>query len=50
VLRELRSPLGRHQPKPIDPEAEKRLGWRERELVRQLGVRFYGRRAVEPNG
>ena len=27
-MRELRSHLGRHQPKSIDPEAEKRAGWR----------------------
>jgi hypothetical protein len=26
-MRELRSHLGRHQPKSIDPEAEKRAGW-----------------------
>jgi hypothetical protein len=61
-MRELRSHLGRHQPKQIDPEAEKRAGWRkhgilvvaeedlrltraERELVRQLGARLYGRRS-----
>jgi hypothetical protein len=66
-MRELRSHLGRHQPKRIDAEAEKRKGWRdhgvlvvaaddprltwpERQLVRQLGARFYGRRRVEPNG
>jgi hypothetical protein len=26
-MRELRSYLGRHQPKPVDPEAQKRAGW-----------------------
>jgi hypothetical protein len=26
-MRELRSQLGRYQPKSIDPEAEKRIGW-----------------------
>jgi hypothetical protein len=26
---ELRSHLGRHQPTRIDPEAEKRVGWRD---------------------
>ena len=58
---ELRSHLGRYQPERIDPEAEKRAGWRrhgilvvseqdprlswpERELIRQLGVKFYGKR------
>ena len=60
-MRELRSHLGPHQAKPVDPEAEKRAGWRkhgilvvaeqdprltwpERELVRQLGAKLYGRR------
>jgi len=60
-MRELRSQLGRHQPKRIDAEAEKRIGWRvhgilvvtehdprlswpERELIRQLGAKLYGRR------
>ena len=60
-MRELRSHLGRHQPKRIDAEVEKRTGWRqhgilvvaeedprlswpERELVRQLGAKLYGRR------
>jgi hypothetical protein len=28
-MRELRSHLGRHQPTAMDPEAEKRAGWRE---------------------
>jgi len=28
-MRELRSHLGRHQPKRIDTETEKRAGWRE---------------------
>jgi hypothetical protein len=54
--------LGRHQATPLDPEAEKRAGWRrhgilvvaeqdprlswpERELVRQLGLRLYGRQS-----
>ena len=61
-MRELRSHLGRHQPKRVDVEAEKRAGWRrygilvvaeedqrltwpERELVRQLGAKLYGRRS-----
>jgi hypothetical protein len=61
-MRELRSYLGRHQVKPIDPETDKRTGWRrygilvvaeqdprlswpERQLVRQLGTKLYGRRA-----
>jgi hypothetical protein len=60
-MRDLRSHLGRHQPNRIDPEIQKRVGWREhgilviaeqdprltwseRELVRQLGGRLYGRR------
>jgi hypothetical protein len=60
-MRELRSQLGRYQPKPLDPEVEKRkgwgnhgilvvaeddprLGWHERELLRQLGAKLYGRR------
>ena len=60
-MHDLRSHLGRHQAKPVDPEAEKRAGWRkhgilvvaeqdprltwpERELVRQLGAKLYGRR------
>jgi hypothetical protein len=64
---ELRSHLGRYQPKPADPEAEKRLGWRkhgilvvaeeaprlswpQRELIRQLGAKLYGRGGVAPNG
>ena len=63
-MRELRSQLGRHQSQPIDPEAEKRAGWRnhgilvvaeqdsrltwpERELVRQLGAKLYGRRSED---
>ena len=66
-MRELRSNLGRHQPTRIDPEAEKRVGWREhgilvvavadprltwpeRELVRQIGARLYGRRREAPDG
>ena len=66
-MRELRSHLGRHEPKRIDPEAQKRTGWRrhgilvvaeqdarlswpERELIRQLGARRYGRRRVAPDG
>ena len=32
-MRELRSHLGRHQPKPIDPEAEKRAGWRNHGIL-----------------
>jgi hypothetical protein len=61
---ELRSHLGRHQPVPLDAEAEKRAGWREhgilvvalhdprltwpeRELVRQLGTKLYGRRSED---
>ena len=61
-MRELRSHLGHHQPKSIDPEAEKRTGWRqhgilvvaeqdprlswsEKELIRQLGAKLYGRRS-----
>jgi hypothetical protein len=60
-MRELKSHLGRHQAKPIEPETEKRSGWRrhgilvvaeqdprlswaDRELVRRLGVKLYGRR------
>lgn len=65
AMRELRSHLGRYQPERIDPEAEKRSGWRrhgilvvaeqdprlswpERELIRQLGARLYGRRSGVP--
>ena len=33
AMRELRSYLGRHQAKPIDAEAEKRAGWRERGIM-----------------
>jgi hypothetical protein len=61
-MAELRSHLGRYQPERIDPEVEKRTGWRrhgilvvseqdprlnwpERELVRQLGAKLYGRRS-----
>jgi hypothetical protein len=60
-MRELRSYLGRHQVEKIDPETDKRTGWRrygilvvteqdprlswpERQLVRQLGTKLYGRR------
>jgi hypothetical protein len=59
-MREFRSHLGRYQPERIDPEAERigwrrhgilvvaeqdpRLTWPERELIRQLGVKFYGKR------
>jgi hypothetical protein len=59
-MRELRSCLGHHQQTPLDGEAEKRAGWRqrgilvvaehdpltwpERELVRQVGPELYGRR------
>jgi hypothetical protein len=32
-MRELRSHLGRHQPKSIDPEAEKRSGWRRHGIL-----------------
>ena len=30
---QLRSHLGRHQPKSIDPEAEKRAGWRRHGIL-----------------
>ncbi len=60
-MTELRSYLSRHQAIPIDPDIEKRLGWREhgilvvaeedarltwqeRELIRQLGAKLYGKR------
>jgi hypothetical protein len=32
-MRDLRSHLGRHQPNQIDPEAEKRIGWREHGIL-----------------
>ena len=32
-MRELRSQLGRHQPKQIDAEAEKRAGWRRHGIL-----------------
>jgi hypothetical protein len=32
-MRELRSHLGRHQPKSVDPEAEKRSGWRRHGIL-----------------
>ena len=32
-MRELRSHLGRHQPERIDPEAEKRTGWRRHGIL-----------------
>jgi hypothetical protein len=32
-MRDLRSHLGRHQPNRIDPEAEKRTGWREHGIL-----------------
>jgi hypothetical protein len=32
-MRELRSHLGRHQPRSIDPEAEKRSGWRRHGIL-----------------
>ena len=32
-MRELRSHLGRHQRKSIDPEAEKRAGWRRHGIL-----------------
>ena len=57
---ELRSYLGRHQVRPIDPDLQKRVGWREhgilviaeedggliwpeRELIRQIGAKLYGK-------
>ena len=62
-MRDMRSHLGRHQPKRIDAEAEKRAGWRrhglviaeqdprltwpEQELVRQLGTKLFGRRSKD---
>jgi hypothetical protein len=32
-MTELRSYLGRHQVRPIDPDMEKRLGWREHDIL-----------------
>ena len=32
-MRELRSHLGRYQPERIDPEAEKRTGWRRHGIL-----------------
>jgi hypothetical protein len=32
-MRELRSHLGRYQARPIDVEAEKRVGWREHGIL-----------------
>jgi len=32
-MRELRSHLGRHQPTPVDAEAEKRAAWREHGIL-----------------
>ena len=32
-MRDLRSNFGRHQPTRIDPEAEKRAGWREHGIL-----------------
>jgi hypothetical protein len=32
-MRDLRSPLGRQQPKRIDAEAEKRAGWRRHGIL-----------------
>jgi hypothetical protein len=32
-MHDLRSYLGRHQPKPLDPEAEKRAGWRKHGIL-----------------
>jgi hypothetical protein len=32
-MRELRSHLGRHQPEPLDAEAEERAGWREHGIL-----------------
>jgi hypothetical protein len=64
MMAELRSYLGRHQAERIDPEMEKRVGWREhgilviaegdarltwpeRELIRQIGAKLYGKRKDE---
>jgi hypothetical protein len=30
---DLRTSLGRHQTKPVDPEAEKRAGWRKHGIL-----------------
>jgi hypothetical protein len=66
-MRDLRSLLGHHQPNRIDPEIQKRVGWREhgilvvaehdprltwpeRELIRQLGARLYGKHSGAPDG
>jgi hypothetical protein len=60
-MTELRSYLGRHQATSVDPDLQKRLGWREhgilvvaeedvrltwpeRELIRQVGFKLYGKR------
>lgn len=32
-MRELRSQLGRHQPTPLDAEAEKSAGWRKHGIL-----------------
>jgi hypothetical protein len=32
-MRDLRSHLGRHQPNRIDPEIQKRVGWREHGIL-----------------
>lgn len=32
-MTELRSHLGRHQPKALDPEVAKRVGWREHGIL-----------------
>ena len=32
-MRDLRSHLGRHQPEPLDAEAQKRAGWREHGIL-----------------
>jgi hypothetical protein len=32
-MRDLRSHLGRHQPEPLDAEAQKRAGWRQHGIL-----------------
>jgi len=32
-MRDLRSHLGRHQPEPLDAEAQKRAGWRRHGIL-----------------
>ena len=47
-MRDLRSYLGRHQHGIlVIAEQDPRLSWPERELVRQLGTKLYGRRPEE---